>query len=218
VRRFGQDEALPQFTTRKAGGVNMAETRAKPDLPHHVVEELRTLATRLKGQTVSRIAWDTLLTAADRKATSLETFRKEHIVDRWQELRGVSQARAILDLSYELEMLSDVRYRRLLAVIGELAHNVPAGDKPSWDRNRCVLKFRGQVVRRTRKPHIATRIVSILDAFEEEGWPDRIDSPLRGGVDSQLLRESVASLNERLKLIRFESDGSGQGITWCTVK
>lgn len=63
-------------------------------------------------------------------------------------------------------------------------------------------------------PARATSIVAILDAFEEERWPDQIDDPLPGGSDPQRLREAIRTLNEGLTLIRFRGDGSGQRVVW----
>jgi hypothetical protein len=62
----------------------------------------------------------------------------------------------------------------------------------------------------------------ILDAFEEEGWPDHIDEPLPpldGGRESDRLRKEVYALNRRLTnpLLRFSMDGTGQGIRWAAT-
>ena len=60
---------------------------------------------------------------------------------------------------------------------------------------------------------------TILSAFEEEGWPPRIDDPLPPAVDcdpKQRLRDTIKSLNRNRKLvrIRFKGDGTGQGVLW----
>jgi hypothetical protein len=56
-------------------------------------------------------------------------------------------------------------------------------------------------------------------AFEEEGWPPRIDDPLPPSpeIDAKSrLRYTIKSLNKRQKkqLIHFMGDGSGEGIMW----
>jgi hypothetical protein len=56
----------------------------------------------------------------------------------------------------------------------------------------------------------AVNVVKVLDAFEEENWPERIDDPLDPGK----LAESIRSLNVNLTAIQFVRDGTGGGIYW----
>ena len=56
-------------------------------------------------------------------------------------------------------------------------------------------------------------------AFEEDGWPSRIDDalpPVVGLVTKRRLRDTIKSLNRRQKnrLIRFKGDGTGEGVCW----
>jgi hypothetical protein len=58
-----------------------------------------------------------------------------------------------------------------------------------------------------------------LTSFQEDGWPHRIDDPIPPKPDQnqrQRLRDAISSLNkhQKCRLIRFRSDGSGQGIIW----
>ena len=60
---------------------------------------------------------------------------------------------------------------------------------------------------------------AILAAFEEESWPPRIDDPLSpvGNQDpKRRLHDTINSLNrhQKLSVIRFLGDGSGQGVRW----
>lgn len=90
----------------------------------------------------------------------------------------------------------------------------PTGDDlPSWDDDRNELTYKGAVVRKIRK--IAKNSILILQVFEEEGWPARIDSPL--GPD-QKLAEAIRTLNCNLDVLRFQGDGSGEGIVWVVAK
>ena len=52
----------------------------------------------------------------------------------------------------------------------------------------------------------------ILSSFEEEGWPKRIDDPLKRGK----LRQTLKDLQKKFKdaPITFRADGTGQGILW----
>jgi hypothetical protein len=89
-----------------------------------------------------------------------------------------------------------------------------AGLKPQWDKGRGELRVGDRVVRRVRS--LAKNVICVLDVFQEEGWPHRLDDPLPGPSDQQVerLHETIRSLNEGLKEISFHSDGGGQGITW----
>lgn len=93
----------------------------------------------------------------------------------------------------------------------------PTPPRPCWDSARRELRVGETVVKRYRVPAECQEI--ILAAFEEEGWPDRIDDPLP--VDPEQLPKArlhnvIAKLNRDQKhpLIRFHGDGHGQGITW----
>ena len=63
----------------------------------------------------------------------------------------------------------------------------------------------------------------VLTAFEEEGWPERVDDPLppRDGVDpKRRLHDTINSLNrhQRNALIRFFGNGTGDGVLWQSVE
>jgi hypothetical protein len=87
--------------------------------------------------------------------------------------------------------------------------------RPRWDADRRELRFRGQVLKRYRSP--APNQELVLAAFEEEGWPPRIDDPLPPHADQdskRRLRDTIATLNRGQEKIRFFADGRGQGICW----
>jgi hypothetical protein len=59
----------------------------------------------------------------------------------------------------------------------------------------------------------------VLNAFEEEGWPARIDDPLPPHSDQdpkRRLNDTIKCLNRKQvrELLRFHGDGSGEGILW----
>jgi hypothetical protein len=61
----------------------------------------------------------------------------------------------------------------------------------------------------------------VLDAFEASGWPATIkkpvaDSHLSSG-DAQRLHETIKSLNNGLKFMRFHADGTGERVVWKKV-
>ena len=93
--------------------------------------------------------------------------------------------------------------------------------KPTWDCDRQELRLGPQVVKEF-KLHSPNQ-VTILTAFEEEGWPPKIDDPLppHAEIDvKQRLHDTIKSLNRKQKcrLVRFRGDGTGQGIRWELMK
>ena len=59
-------------------------------------------------------------------------------------------------------------------------------------------------------------------AFEEDGWPARIDDPLPPAkkIDAkQRLHDTIKNLNrnQKQRLIRFMGDGTGQGVRWKPI-
>jgi hypothetical protein len=103
------------------------------------------------------------------------------------------------------------------------ARQVPAANGstlviPHWDGERRQLWYREQLVKWYRARALSQE--TILAAFEEEGWPPRIDDPLgRGnGCDPRVrLHEAVKGLNrgQMRRLLVFRRDGSGEGVTWA---
>jgi len=88
---------------------------------------------------------------------------------------------------------------------------------PRWDAAGRTLYFGAVVVKAFRRRAPMAEI--LLQAFEEQGWPPRIDDPLpplAGRRESVRLRREIYALNRRLtaRLIKFGMDGTGQGIRW----
>ena len=143
-------------------------------------------------------------------------FYRWKAIGMWQKLRPCSKARAILDMALELKVLDLVEYRRLSRALSD-GLNRTRSLLPRWDRDEGKLWFGDKVAREVRS---GRNIIKILDAFENHGWPDRIEDPIssRGFPDSQRLRESIRTLNDELKFIRFEADGTGAGMRWVQRK
>ena len=92
--------------------------------------------------------------------------------------------------------------------------------KPTWDRDRHELRFEGDLVKVFKLPSPNQEMV--LAAFEEEGWPARIDDPLPPSTDlepKRRLHDTIKSLNrnQKARRIRFMGDGTGQGIQWAMI-
>ena len=87
---------------------------------------------------------------------------------------------------------------------------------PFWDFHHRELRVGDILAKRFRQP--AKNQEAILNAFQEEGWPPRIDSPIAaaGSTDAQeRLQDAVKRLNHQINpVLRFFSDGKGRGVTW----
>ena len=90
---------------------------------------------------------------------------------------------------------------------------------PQWDEISRKLSFNGHLVKHFRWPAINQE--TILNAFEEEGWPDRIDDPLSPQPQQdpkRRLADTIKCLNRKQheNLLHFRGDGTGQGVLWET--
>jgi hypothetical protein len=98
-----------------------------------------------------------------------------------------------------------------------LAAAPPAALFPRWDSGQRTLTWNGVLVKWFRTP--ASNQELVLQAFEEEGWPTRIDDPLPavGQVAPQVrLHDTIKRLNRGQvhPLLHFGGDGTGCGVRW----
>lgn len=119
--------------------------------------------------------------------------------------------RKIADYIFELRTLANFLEHQRLNYSPSVLQI--ASDKPSWNRNSGTLTLNGKLVKQVTKMGLAKNAVPVLDAFEEEAWPDRIDDPTSTG-NSEKLRNTVRSLNANCNGITFEADGTGTGFRW----
>jgi hypothetical protein len=90
--------------------------------------------------------------------------------------------------------------------------------KPHWDAERRDLRYGDKVVKRYRQR--AANQCRLLSAFEELGWPPRIDDPLppKGDTDRcERLRDTVRALNNNCLGLHFVLDGTGEGVIWSVA-
>jgi hypothetical protein len=88
---------------------------------------------------------------------------------------------------------------------------------PRWDSQRRELRFDQVVLKLFRWP--AVNQETLLMAFEEEGWPARIDDPLSPQQEQdpkRRLHDTIKCLNRNHlhKIIHFRGDGTGEGVIW----
>lgn len=91
---------------------------------------------------------------------------------------------------------------------------------PMWDKDRRLLRFRDRLIKQFKVPAPNQEVV--LVAFQEEGWAVRIDDPLpmAAAIDpKRRLHDTINSLNrnQRVPLLRFYGDGSGEAVCWEPV-
>ena len=92
---------------------------------------------------------------------------------------------------------------------------------PHWDSVSRRLQLNATLIKRFKWP--ATNQEAVLCAFQEEGWPDRIDDPLRPLPEQdskRRLADTIKCLNRKQvnELIHFRGDGTGEGVVWEIVE
>lgn len=165
--------------------------------------------------------WDLCLTDAERARVGdiRVAYAQGGAAAIYATAKSISRERAIIEVA-RLNGMPELDYRDML-------RRLPAEDLPPvtevgftivWDRGTGELTLNGQVIRRVAAVRSARNIVAILDAFEAAGWPRYVRFPgsVRGGVDRQ--GQAVKSLNRELCAIRFERDGTGEGIVWRAIR
>ena len=133
------------------------------------------------------------------------TFAAESMANGSSGAGSLSETKVAADLPIDLS--SD-------AVTGQQSHH---GAWPHWDKNRRTFLVGEHLVKRFRVP--SPNQESVLDAFQEEGWPVSIDDPLSPVPDlspKRRLRDTIKCLNTNQfsRLIRFHGDGTGQRVMW----
>ena len=87
---------------------------------------------------------------------------------------------------------------------------------PNWCSITRVLKLDGHVVKHFKWP--APNQELLINAFAEQGWPERLDDPLPPSdvCPKRRLHDTIKCLNRNQvnKLIKFRGDGSAQGARW----
>ncbi len=110
------------------------------------------------------------------------------------------------------ELESDIMNRKPGNLRNESQHTNPR--KPHWDPDRRELTLGENVVKKFKWP--ATNQERLLEAFQVENWPSKIDDPLPPEGDvcpRRRLHDTIKCLNKTTKeKIRFRGDGTGKGV------
>ena len=182
------------------------------EIPPDVAQALNKAHFGIKSEHAAAHVWRRLLAEEDRQLLGgdfLECFRRLGTAGLWQELKGVSFDRAVVEVAQALGNLDEATAHWLLR---ELHEESSAPQTPDWDAQRGELLLSDQVIRTIRVMQNPSNIQQILDAFEDAGWPAAIPNPLTGG--QQQLHEALRSLSNGLTRIRFSSQQGGQTIYW----
>ncbi len=88
---------------------------------------------------------------------------------------------------------------------------------PSYDGDKRLLAWGAHVLKHFRLPSPNQEL--LLQAAEEQGWPERFDDPLppQAGTNPKVrLHDTIKNLNKNQKprLLRFKGDGTGQKVEW----
>lgn len=122
---------------------------------------------------------------------------------------GASVARSVVD---ERRLDAASAPNNLAAELGSTPNH-----RPDWDPNSRTLYVEGKIVKRFKWR--AANQEAVLCAFQEEGWPRRIDDPLSPHPEQdskRRLSDTIKCLNNKQahRLIRFHGDGTGEGVVW----
>jgi len=195
----------------------MSSSNPEPPIGEKALEELRRHYGHLQSPSTAEQAWERYLSAEERAQLGGDlsaAYEDGALVGIWMRLHNVSEGRAIIELAQRFGWATDADADWLFEEIGENRPHRQPTSRPVWNEETGDLTFRGMVVRHIEKLGQAKNIVRILNAFQEEDWPSRIDDPLDPDPGKQRLPSAIKSLNKRISVIRFHSDGCGEGICW----
>lgn len=92
---------------------------------------------------------------------------------------------------------------------------------PTWQSETRELRWKDRVVKRLKWR--AVNQITVLCAFQEEGWKEVIDDPLPPSPEQDSkgrLHDTIKALNRHQdnKLLRFGGIGTGEAIRWQLIE
>lgn len=184
------------------------------------MEELKTQTARVRLLESALLVWHRLFTSAERKRLGGDpaaAWRRLGAIGMWIEVREASPAQAVLEMAVGIGHMSPANYdwlRRELGIpSGSAAPATDRLDVPSWDSASRELRFGGQTIRQVRVMRKPSNVQRLLDAFQAQGWPPRIDNPLPG-TDENQLNQALRQLKRNLSGITFRSQQGGKAVCW----
>ncbi len=150
----------------------------RSDLPERMRTKLAELERRVQKAEVAVVIWMRHFTAAERKALGDDEYfawrDNGRTAGMWATVREVSRDQAIVAIAYVLDWLDTKTSNQLLKALGGGTENV---SKPRWLKEKGEVWFEGKIVWRIRNASRAKNIITILDVFEESGWPTQSYQP-----------------------------------------
>lgn len=191
-------------------------------------QEFVTQRFRVQPYASAHRMWERLFTPSEREQLGgdpVKAWKQLGTAGMWAKVRGTSPDRAVVDVAVGIGHMSQTNYEWVLREMGEVVpaerrvagvkqSSPPETPRPNWNRETGELSYDGEVIRIVRLRSIRDNIVLILDVFQEESWPARIDDPLPEGPNPQRIHQTLQSLNTGLKRIRFHALEGGRAIRW----
>lgn len=139
-------------------------------------------------------------------------YKQFQAISMFMKTRGIDDPyKAAVKIGEQIDFLTPQAAKKLLLELGEKIHN-PTTAKPIWDRLNGCLMFRNEVIRNIQTRKNSTNPVVLLEIFEKDNWPHQIESP--PDWDNEKIRETLRTLNRRLKIIKFEQRDGSKIIQW----
>ena len=202
-------------------------------LPAAVRESLETARNRISNELAARELWTNRFTAADRRKFDVpwpEVWKKHNnIIEMWRIARGTPTFNAcIVEIAHALGFINGTHRESLLDALGASTRSgLASGGRgrsiaatPHWDNDTQKLSYLNQTVRKVMRPKQAYNIVTILNAFQDAGWPHRIDDPFGRKPSDDTRRRDISNLNKGLRngRLKFACDGNGTGFVWNKIE
>lgn len=178
--------------------------------------KMQEASARIRGFDAFSRFWNRVLTPSEIRAIGSSpevAFSQKSIVNYFVELRAMSPARALVEIASHLDHLSANDRDWLLRELGEIPPIQTHADKPAWDRQGGVLRFRGRSVDISRR---ANNQRSVLESFDLTGWkplaPNPFDVPTN--VDDQKIHATLRDLNSKTDAIGLHFATEKGRICW----
>lgn len=221
----------------------MSKTKTKfkkPDLPHPFNRRLDECLARVSTFQAAQDLWDTVLSVDEKKELVRESEKTVTVVKRsrkgkrkkedrsgfeldmvyeqfqaigmFMKTRGIDDPyKAAVKIGEQIDFLTPQAAKKLLLALGEKPQN-PSKDKPSLDRLNGCLMFRNERIKNIQSRKQPTNLEIILKIFEQKHWSHQVESP--PDWDEEKIRETLKTLNHRLKTIKFERRSGSKIIQW----
>lgn len=175
---------------------------------------------RLNNVQIGYEVWSKFLTEAERTIVGgfkeAYAFGGTRTVGMWARAKGIGLKLATIELARQYGLPEGI-YQAFMKQLDDKERTSVTWElqnRPFWNHETCELRWNGEVIRRIKNRSQATDLIRILNAFEEDRWPNRIDNPIPGMRDRTKLGDRIKSLNHGLRQIKFGADGDGKGIIW----